>query len=199
MNITAVAAMAACAITFCLRCEARSASADATADGQGRLRIVKALYGDFSTPVVRPLCRDVSGIVGRGGEIFVSNEAMGGDPCLGRKKELEVVYMDKGVRRISRTPEHASFRLPRGATVASAWYGVVDPLWRQPSPQAIDVTAKLAAMAKPDGTIECGRLDSKFAGGDPAYMVVKETRITYVLDGVSHTASIPEGGSFKLP
>ena len=199
MCIKAMAAVAACAAAqgfrpgICAHAAARPAAAP-----QAGLRIEKALYGDFSASAARPLCREVSDVVGRGGEIPVSNATFGGDPCHGMRKELEVVYVKDGVRRMSRTPEHASFALPRGATVVSAWYGVTDPLWTQPSPQAIDVTAKLAACVKPGGTIDCERLDCAFAGGDPAYGVVKETRITYVRDGVRHTASVPEGGSFRL-
>jgi hypothetical protein len=65
-----------------------------------------------------------------------------------------------------------------------------------PEAKSVDVTAKLAALVK-DGTLSV-KADNDLAG-DPAFLALKELRVSYTLDGVSRTATAPEGQELRIP
>ncbi len=161
------------------------------------LVIKKALYGVLDGG--RPNCADVRSCIKPGKSIVANNDALGGDPAFEKVKELEVVYVLNGKTRRKVVKEHAAFTLPKGATLKSAWYGLIDPNWTPPPKDAvIDVTEKVAAAVMDDGTISVG-MNNELAGRDPLFKTVKKSRITYVFDGEEKTVEIREGGTFKVP
>jgi hypothetical protein len=69
--------------------------------------------------------------------------------------------------------------------------------FNQPNAGKVDVTAKLAALA-PDGQLEV-TANNDLAGSDPAYNVVKQLRVDYVLDGVAKSITVAENQVLRLP
>ena len=117
------------------------------------LKIEKALYGVFVQPG-RPNCVDVSVRLKPGERVSVTNDEFGGDPASMRHKALEVVYVLDGKERRDVVKENASYTLPVGAQLKSAWYGVIDPAWKPSGSQTTDITAALAAcVADADGNV----------------------------------------------
>jgi hypothetical protein len=66
----------------------------------------------------------------------------------------------------------------------------------RPDGGKVDVTAKLAERVK-NGELEV-TADNNLAG-DPAYNVVKQLRVEYVLDGVAKSITVGENQSLRLP
>ena len=160
------------------------------------LTIEKALYGVFAAPT-RPDCADVSSFIKPGVRVAVKNGALGGDPAAMQHKQLEVKYVLNGEEKCEVVKEHASYTLPAGAQLKSAWYGVIDPKWKPAEDAVIDITKKVAAQVK-DGTVSV-KIDNGLAGRDPMYMTVKTARITYTYDGVTRTATVGENTFFNVP
>ena len=161
-----------------------------------KLTIEKALYGVFAQPG-RPDCAEVSSFLKPGERVRVDNAALGGDPALMQHKKLEVKYVLDGREKCDVVKEHASYTLPNGAQLKSAWYGVIDPKWKSAEDVVVDITKKVAARVK-DGTVSV-KIDNKLAGGDPMYLTVKTARITYTYDGVTRTETLDENTVFNVP
>ena len=160
------------------------------------LTIKKALYGVFATPG-RPDCSEVSSYLKPGVRVAVKNEALGGDPASMQHKALEVKYVLDGQEKCDVVKEHASYTLPVGAKLKSAWYGVIDPKWKPAEDMVVDITKKIAAKVK-DGKVSV-KIDNGLAGGDPMYLTKKVGRITYTYDGVTRTTTVPENSLFNMP
>lgn len=77
----------------------------------------------------------------------------------------------------------------RGFRIVKATYGV--------DSRIVDVTERLRSAVKDGLLVE--RSGTHLCGRDPAFGVVKETRITYLLDGHEHTAIFREGDPIRLP
>ncbi len=160
------------------------------------LKIVKALYGVFDASG-RPNCVDVASALKSGTRVYVSNNSFGGDPAPGKRKELEVVYELNGAEKRDVVKEYASYTLPVGATLKSAWYGVIDPAWKPAEIKVIDITEKVAAKVR-DGAVSVV-IDNRLVGADPMPQAKKAGRITYVYDGVEQTVTIDESMTFTVP
>ena len=160
------------------------------------LVIEKALDGVFAEKR-RPDCADVRPYVRPGRTVCASNDALGGDPAPNKVKRLEVVCRVGGETKTLSAPENGRLTVPAGAEIVSAWYGIVDPAWKPGVDQVADITAALAAKVKDGRLSAC--VDNGLAKRDPAYLQVKEARITYVLDGVRQTVRVPEHREFVLP
>ncbi len=76
--------------------------------------------------------------------------------------------------------------------IRKAVYGALS----KPDGGKVDVTAKLAERVK-DGQLEV-TADNNLAG-DPAYNVVKQLRVDYVLDGVAKSITVAENAVLRLP
>ena len=160
------------------------------------LKIVKAVYGVFAKPG-RPDCSEVSSYLKPGERISVTNGALGGDPASMQHKKLEVVYVLDGKEKRDVVKEHATYTLPVGAKLKSAWYGVIDPAWKPAEDVVVDITKKVAAKVK-DGKVSV-KIDNGIAGKDPMYLTKKVGRITYVYDGVEKTVTVEENATFNVP
>ena len=77
--------------------------------------------------------------------------------------------------------------------IIKALYGV----FPTHSKGSVDVTDKLAARVK-DGRVSV-RIDNALAGGDPAYLIPKELRVDYLLDGLPRHAIVAENEDLTLP
>ena len=160
------------------------------------LKIKKALYGVFAKPG-RPDCSEVSSYLKPGVRVSVTNGALGGDPASMQHKKLEVKYVLDGREKCDVVKEHASYTLPAGAQLKSAWYGVIDPAWKPAEDVVVDITKKVAAKVK-DGKVSV-KIDNKLAGSDPMYMTKKVGHITYTYDGVERTVTVEENATFNVP
>ncbi|MBQ9431702.1 MAG: hypothetical protein IJU44_09145 [Kiritimatiellae bacterium] len=160
------------------------------------LTIKKAEYGVFNG--IRPECIEVSGRIKPGVTVEVKNSVMGEDPASQKVKALEVRYTLNGRATRDIVKEGKSYKLPEGAKLQSAWYGIIDPDWNPPAePTVFDVTAKIAAAVK-NGKIAV-QAENSLAGRDPLFKTVKQLRVTYVYDGFETTSTFNEHGWFKLP
>ena len=160
------------------------------------LTIKKALYGVFNG--ARKDCAEVSAFVKPGKKVMISNNALGGDPCAGKIKAFEAIYLLKGKRVRDLAQEGAHYTLPQEAKLIGAWYGLIDPAWEPPKETpVVDVTEKVAEAVR-EGTINL-KVENDLAGRDPLYLTPKELRVTYVFDGVEGTATLGEHAKFALP
>ena len=159
------------------------------------LKIVKGEYGVFAEKT-RPGCVNVTSKIVPGKTVQVLNSTFDGDPIYGEVKYLEVTYKQGDATKVARTEEHKSFTLPKDATVISAWYGAVKKDWKPQPDHLVDITKALNAQIR-DGEISVV-IDNSLAG-DPIFKQVKSARITYVLDGVTKTCTVPENHRFTLP
>lgn len=163
------------------------------------LEIVRGDYGYF--PDTMPeLCRDVTKIFVRrvgGAPVPVTNAELGGDPAPNIPKKLLAVYRLGDQEKRDFVAENARYALPAGAKVDFVWYGDVEKDAARPQPLARDITQALAARVR-DGMLSV-HVDNGLAGGDPAWLRVKEARVTYRLDGVEKTARVRENEMLNLP
>ncbi len=128
-------------------------------------------------------------------EIPATNDFAGGDPAPNVVKELRVEFTVNGERRSLTVSENERLRLPEGAVVVRARYGLVTDEEDAPKGQ-VEVTRQLQALVK-DGRLRV-RAGNEIAG-DPANMVVKQLRVDYRLNGVRRTITVGEGQELRLP
>jgi hypothetical protein len=81
---------------------------------------------------------------------------------------------------------------PHKLTIKKAVYGD----FSKPDGKKVDVTAKLAELAK-DGDLDIAA-DNGLAG-DPAYGIAKQLRVDYVLDGKAKSITVAENQPLQLP
>jgi hypothetical protein len=81
---------------------------------------------------------------------------------------------------------------PAKLAIQKAVYGD----FSKPDGKKVDVTAKLAELAT-DGDLDVTANND--LAGDPAYMVVKELRVDYLLDGKAQSITVAEGQPLQLP
>jgi len=170
-----------------------------------KLEIRSALYGAFSlgksgmvdvTDKVAPLVKD-----GRL-RVKASND-LGGDPASNIIKEMRVEYECGGKTNVVAVLENKILELPApGETgpvrVVRAVYGHFKAKLKDlPPMKSVDITGKLASRIQ-DQTLTV-RADNDLAGGDPAYMVPKELRVEYTLDGVARQVTVQENEELRLP
>ncbi|MDR1866062.1 MAG: hypothetical protein LBR08_10895 [Bacteroidales bacterium] len=168
----------------------------------GDLKIVKAAYGYFAddalngyfnvTDIVR------NAVAGGKLNIFAGNGEMGGDPMFGTIKQLRIDYRINGTRKREQAEENQSVKLPQGAEIISAYYGVVKNVPEiEPKPNTVDVTAKLNQMVK-EGELTATANDG-LAGGKTLSGSRKELRVEYLYDGVRRWAKAGENRILSLP
>ena len=66
-----------------------------------------------------------------------------------------------------------------------------------PPIKSVDVTERLAGRIQDQ--MLTARADNDLAGGDPAFMVPKELRVDYTLDGVAQQVTVQENQELRLP
>ena len=170
-----------------------------------KLEIRSALYGAFSlgksgmvdvTDKVAPQVQD--------GRLRVkATNDLGGDPAPNIVKEMRVEYECGGKTNLVTVRENAILELPaKGETgrvrVVRAIYGQFnEDLKGLPPIKSVDVTERLASLIQ-DQMLSV-RADNDLAGGDPAYMVPKELRVDYTLDGVAQQVTVQENQELRLP
>ena len=161
------------------------------------LEIIKAEYGSFPDEEP-PEAMMVTSLVRQqlGKPILVENNTFGRDPAAMIPKQLLVEYaLDNQTKRVI-VDEHKTVTVPDKALVSMAIYGVIDPNWKPPQKTVVDVTAKLRSL------VDNGTLSAKMGnnlGGDPIYMTVKKSVVTYRLDGKVKTVELPENAMLTLP
>ena len=170
-----------------------------------KLEIRSARYGAFSLGRIGMV--DVTDKVAfqvREGRLRVrAANDLGGDPAVNIVKEMRVEYACGGKTNLVAVPENATLELPaKGETgpvqVVRAVYGHFNEgLKGLPPIKAVDLTAQLASRIQDQ--ILTVRADNDLAGGDPAYMVPKELRVEYTLDGVAQQVTVPENQTLQLP
>jgi hypothetical protein len=164
--------------------------------------ILKAEYGAFheETPTWADVTAMVKQILGGGSRrIAASNDLAGHDPALNVVKELKVDFLVDGKKKSLRATEGSHLELPANAKVEKALYGLIDetPAAEKPEKQTVDLTAKLAALAK-DGSLKV-KIDNQLAGSDPAYHVPKELRVEYQYKGKQKEMRVSENEILSLP
>jgi hypothetical protein len=170
-----------------------------------KLEIRSALYGAFSlgksgmvdvTDKVAPQVKD-----GRL-RVKAAND-LGGDPAANVVKEMRVEYECGGKKNLVTVLENNILELPaRGETgpvrVVRAVYGHFNEnLKGLPPIKSVDVTERLASRIQDQ--MLTARADNDLAGGDPAYMVPKELRVDYTIDGVAQQVTVQENQELRLP
>jgi hypothetical protein len=170
-----------------------------------KLEIRSALYGAFSldksgmvdvTDKVAPQVKD-----GRL-RVTASND-LAGDPAANVVKEMRVQYECGGKTNLATVLENNILELPeKGETgpvrVVRAIYGHFrENLKDLPPIKSVDVTERLASRIQ-DQMLTV-RADNDLAGGDPAYMVPKELRVDYTLDGMAQQVAVQENEELRLP
>ncbi len=170
------------------------------------LEIRKALYGALS--VRQSELVDVTDALAsrvRDGrlEVAASND-LAGDPAPNVVKELRVEYETDAGKKIASVAENQVLRLPPAGEsttslrIARAAYGRFrEQLKGLPELKAVDITARLAAQVK-NGTL-VAIANNELAGGDPVYLVPKELRVEYAVDGVTKTVTVEENRELRLP
>jgi hypothetical protein len=170
-----------------------------------KLEIRRALYGAFS--LGKSGLVDVTGKVVdqvKDGRVRVaaSNE-LGGDPAVNVVKEMRVEYVCGGKTNLVSVNEKQVLELPaKGETgpveILRAVYGHFhESLKGLPSIKAVDVTEKLASRIQDQ--MLSARADNELAGGDPAFMVPKELRVDYSIDGAAQQVTVQENQELRLP
>jgi len=170
-----------------------------------RLAIRSALYGAFSlgksgmvdvTDKVAPQVKD-----GRL-RVQAAND-LGGDPAVNVVKEMRVEYECGGRTNLATARENGILDLPPAGQLGAvrvirAVYGHFNEgLKGLPPIKAVDVTAQLTSRIQDQ--MLSARADNELAGGDPAFMVPKELRVDYTLDGVAQQVTVQENQEFRLP
>ncbi len=163
------------------------------------LRILKAVYGAFPAGSQHPLdvTANVKSLVATGTrQIPAGNDMAGDDPAPGIVKRLRIEFVLDGRREMLEANEGETLDLPAGAEVIKAFYGQLhaESATRDPT---IDLTAKLASLIE-SGELNV-RIDNNLAGGDPAWLVVKELRVDYSLNGVLRHTTVQENEMLTLP
>lgn len=169
------------------------------------LAIQSARYGAFTlgksgladvTDKVAPRVKD--------GQLRVkAANDLSGDPAPLIVKEMRVEYECGGKTNLASVVENAVLELPtKGETgpvrVLRAVYGHFNEnLKGLPVLKVVDITPRLAGRVQ-DRMLSV-RADNDLAGGDPAYMVPKELRVEYTLDGVPHQVAVAENQELRLP
>ena len=173
-----------------------------------KLEIRKALYGPLSLKhanLADVTDKLVAAVRDNRLQIRAGNE-LGGDPANNVVKEMRVEYEYNGATKTRTAGENQLLKLPdpadgvAGGTlrILRAYYGKFqEGLKGVPQIKTVDVTAKLAALVK-DGQLSA-IADNTLAGGDPAFMVPKQLRVEYALDGVSKSVTVQENSELRLP
>ena len=170
-----------------------------------KLEIRSARYGAFSLGRIGLV--DVTDKVAaqlKDGRLRVAaSNDLGGDPAANVVKEMRVEYECGGKTRLASVLENRVLELPaQGETgpvrVLRAVYGhFSENVKGLPPIKSVDVTARLAGRIQDQ--MLSARADNELAGGDPAFMVPKELRVEYSLDGVAQQVTVPENQELRLP
>lgn len=179
-------------------------------------RVVRADYGwrnqrnDVTDLLVNLLARG-----GVNGRVAVNNQTMGGDPAVGKDKNLRIFAQNRrheerefdfgeggfvDVRMFAvlddpdrddwddhdRDREHGDFR---GVQIIRAYYGVQG--------RTVNVTDLLRRMVR-DGSLYF-HVDNGALGGDPAVGRDKVLIVIYRFHGDEQATAVPEGGTLRLP
>jgi hypothetical protein len=175
-------------------------AATVAAEPPPELKILKAEYGVFGT--VHSDCADVTAKVKQAvksgnRKIKATNDFAGGDPASNEVKEMRVEYLLNGERKVQTVAENATLEVPAGAEVIRALYGLIGDAVEPKNEQAVDVTAKLAALVS-NGALEV-QVENNLAGRDPAYLTPKELRVTYTYRGATRFIQLREHQMLMLP
>lgn len=177
-------------------------SAPAT-NSSSRLVIVKAVYGDLSTPdsssdvtaQVAPMVTNDTLTVDASNDNF-------GDPASGVCKQLKVEFTFDGVPGTKSVYERGKLKIsikdkPDPAQAAAsklvihkAVYGVL------PDGDSIDVTAIIAGMVRTNSLAFTVNNDDL---GDPAPDENKQLRVDYTFNGKDGSQTVAEGKTLKIP
>lgn len=80
-----------------------------------RLTIQRARYAAEDRSLEKDVTETVAARMNNvGGDLIISNEALGGDPAFGKRKRLTVEYSHEGVSRVAEADEGATLSLPSG-------------------------------------------------------------------------------------
>ena len=178
----------------------------------GGLQIIRAEYGSGHRflDVTRVLRRYTQGDFLR---IRVTNEALGGDPWVGRDKELRVLYALNGQQLQARVREYDELMLGNGGgwNNNGGWdrgygnsggYGRFDTLRILSARYGddgrfIDVTRRLQSYVRGDRLHL--RVDNYSMGGDPYVGEDKRLYLTYEFRGQRREVRVREGRDLNLP
>lgn len=173
------------------------------------LEIVKAVYGVLSAelPDVVDVTRQVAALVRDNRLALTATNALAGDPAPNVVKQLRVDYTYGGAAHTAVVEENQSLSIPTPEEVSStgpgelrvtrALYGLLPPDPIKPlTEMQVDVTDKLREMVD-NGVLSV--VASNALGGDPAYLVVKQMRVDYLLDGQPFSRTVPENATLEIP
>ncbi len=83
--------------------------------GPVELGITRATYATEDGTTSRDVTKDVSRLLGgRGGDLVVNNQNLGGDPAFGKRKRLRVEYTYEGAGHAAEAGENQTLSLPTG-------------------------------------------------------------------------------------
>jgi len=160
-----------------------------SASGAGAfgLVIVKAEYGDLPSGAKADVTQKVSEAVKDGGVSIEANNEQFGDPAEGVQKTLCVTYTLDGVTASKTAVEGETLVIKSIPTlkIRSASYG------------GVDVTAKLAALAK-DNKLNLTVGDAAL-GSTPAANAAKTLTVTYTVGGDPLVRTVRENDVLAIP
>ena len=164
------------------------------------IQLTKALYGNLPG-VGEPTWVDVTGkvkalIKAGSTPIHAGTGLAGRDPAPNVSKELIVKYRANGRRHKVTIGEGQDFEAPGDVEILSARFGSSEKP-KAGLDRTVDLTDKLKSMVR-EGHLSV-IADNGLAGRDPAFMVVKEMRVDYTLDGKLRHTVVQEGETLTLP
>ncbi|MDR0814175.1 MAG: hypothetical protein LBN37_00320, partial [Bacteroidales bacterium] len=169
----------------------------------GDLRIVKAEYGYFADESARG-CINVTNIVKKSvaaGKLTISasNGEMGDDPAPGTVKQLQIDYRVNGTIKRETIKEDETVKIPAGAEILRAFYGLVDNAPELDSKRnVVNVTAKVKTFVN-EGALMTTVTDDITEGKINTTHPKKELRVEYLYNGVRGWAAARENRIMTLP
>jgi hypothetical protein len=168
-----------------------------------RLEVQEALYGVLTTELadmVEVTTQLRALVKGNTLEVRATN-ALAGDPALNLVKQMRVEYTLDGKPLTRTVEENDLLRLPEAGAqgvlqIVRAYYGLIPEGPILTEPRTVDVTKHLQALVQ-DGQLSV--VASNALAGDPANLVVKQMRVSYLLDGEPYTKVVGENQTLELP
>lgn len=174
-------------------------SAPAT-NAPARLVIVKAVYGDLSSPdATMDVTKQLAAMVADDALTVVVDGSTFEDPASGVTKQLRVDFTIDGVPGSKSIYEHGTLKIspkdkpekksgPSKLVIRKASYGVTDG-------DTIDVTSIVAGMVKDDSLSMNVNSDDL---GDPAVGMTKQLLVDYTLNGKDESKTTADGDTLKI-
>ncbi len=171
------------------------------------LDILKAEYGvlSLSQSGMADVTAALNALIKNNQLAVTASNQLAGDPAVNVVKQMHVEYTYDGKDYTARVNEGGRLRLPaeglaagKKLVIRKAVYGKLsEQLVKLPELKTVDITERVAA--KVSGGKVRTIVNNELAGGDPAYLVPKQLRVEYRLNGVRGVKVIQENQWLEIP